>query len=164
MNENITNLLCIKFIEYVFYDRIQLIKFHTNKVRSAFECFYGYFIITLQFMINIDLQYKSEADYSNAYHFNSLVTMRGIGVFLMLVGFAHSNVPKFEISGERSLDEGPSVVVTFPDGYTDTLFLSRHYSNDEDRWVSSTLFRFPFHLLDLLQNHYSSLVNMLNFC
>ena len=72
---------------------------------------------------------------SNAYHFDSLITMRGVGVFLMLVGLAHSNVPKFEISQERSLNEGPSVVVTFPDGYKDTLFLSRHYSNDEDRWV-----------------------------
>ena len=52
-------------------------------------------------------------------------------------------VPKFEISEERTLDGAPSVVVTFPDGYTDTIRLSRHYANDEDRWVSSTLMALP---------------------
>ena len=49
-------------------------------------------------------------------------------------------VPKFEVSEERTLDGAPSVVVTFPDGYTDTIRLSRHYANDEDRWVSSTVY------------------------
>ena len=88
------------------------------------------------------------------------ITMRAVGIFLMLVRFAHANVPKFEISEERSLDGAPSVVVTFPDGYTDTLFLNRHYANDEDRWVSSTLFRFPFRLLVLLLIPFSSLVNI----
>ena len=53
-------------------------------------------------------------------------------------------VPKFEISEERTLDGAPSVVVTFPDGYTDTILLSRHYANDEDRWVSSTTFKLVF--------------------
>ena len=56
-------------------------------------------------------------------------------------------VPKFEISEERTLDGAPSVVVTFPDGYTDTIRLSRHYANDEDRWVSSTLDTFQDFLI-----------------
>ena len=51
-------------------------------------------------------------------------------------------VPKFEVSEERTLDGAPSVVVTFPDGYTDTIRLSRHYANDEDRLVSPTLWHY----------------------
>ena len=43
------------------------------------------------------------------------------------------SVPKFEKSGERSLDGVPGVAITFPDGYKDTLYLSQYYSNEENR-------------------------------
>ncbi len=58
-------------------------------------------------------------------------------------------VPKFEILEERTLNGAPSVVVTFPDGYMDTLLLSRHYANDEDRWDSCGPIRFSFRPLVL---------------
>ena len=39
-------------------------------------------------------------------------------------------VPTFGLDEDRSLDGSPSVSITFPDGYSDTLILSRHYINE----------------------------------
>ena len=41
--------------------------------------------------------------------------------------------PSFALSQDRALDGSPRVSVTFPDGYTDTLVLSRYYGNAADR-------------------------------
>ena len=45
------------------------------------------------------------------------------------------NVPAFTLNAERSLDGSPSLSITFPDGYTDTLILNKYYSNAEDELV-----------------------------
>jgi len=45
------------------------------------------------------------------------------------------NVPTFTLNAERSLDGSPSLSITFPDGYTDTLILNKYYSNAEDELV-----------------------------
>ena len=42
-------------------------------------------------------------------------------------------VPSFTLNAERSLDGSPSVTVAFPDGYQDTLILSKFYTNEEER-------------------------------
>merc|ERR1711936_570918 len=39
----------------------------------------------------------------------------------------------FDFHQDRALDGSPSVSITFPDGYTDTMALSRYYSNANDR-------------------------------
>ena len=39
----------------------------------------------------------------------------------------------FSLLEERSKDSSPNVLVTFPDGYTDRLVLSKHYFNEKDR-------------------------------
>ena len=46
--------------------------------------------------------------------------------------------PRFTLSQDRSIDGSPSVAVTFPDGYSDTLILSRYYNNERDRLESSS--------------------------
>ena len=45
-------------------------------------------------------------------------------------GLPKESVPCFELNQERSFDGSPGVSITFPDGYTDTMLLSRYY-NDE---------------------------------
>ena len=40
-------------------------------------------------------------------------------------------VPTFTLDLERSINRSPSVTVTFPDGYQDTLILSKFYTNEE---------------------------------
>ena len=42
--------------------------------------------------------------------------------------------------GIRTQDSIPNVMVTFPDGYTDRLVLSKHYFNEEDRIHDDDLF------------------------
>jgi len=71
--------------------------------------------------------------------------IRLFSIFYFAV-LAKADIPKFEISEERTLDEAPSVVVTFPDGYTDTILLSRHYANDEDRLARNDDCNFIGHL------------------
>ena len=41
--------------------------------------------------------------------------------------------PKFNLEEERSANGAPSVSIAFPDGYKDTLVLSRYYANEEER-------------------------------
>jgi len=41
--------------------------------------------------------------------------------------------PTFTVSKKRSYDGVPSVSVVFPDGYKDTLVLSKFHANDEDK-------------------------------
>ena len=59
--------------------------------------------------------------------------------FLFLLGqilvVLSDNVPAFTLNAERSLDGSPSLTITFPDGYTDTLILNKYYSNAEDELV-----------------------------
>ena len=47
---------------------------------------------------------------------------------------------------DRSLDGSPSVSIAFPDGYTDTLILSRYYSNENDRLAQTEKCHFFGHL------------------
>ena len=41
--------------------------------------------------------------------------------------------PSFSVIPERTSNGAPSISVAFPDGYTDTLILSKFYGNEEDR-------------------------------
>ena len=41
--------------------------------------------------------------------------------------------PSFVLNQDRASDGSPSVSITFPDGYTDSLALSRYYSNARDK-------------------------------
>ena len=50
------------------------------------------------------------------------------------------------MSQDRSLDGSPSVSITFPDGYTDTMILSRYYSNVNDRLARTEKCHFFGHL------------------
>ena len=51
----------------------------------------------------------------------------------MLYKADDGTTPKFTILSDRGENGAPSLSVTFPDGYTDQIFLSKHYSNAEDR-------------------------------
>ena len=53
---------------------------------------------------------------------------------------------KFILVEERSAYGSPTVTVTFPDGYTDTLVLSRYYSNEEDRMAGAEECHYIGHL------------------
>ena len=53
---------------------------------------------------------------------------------LCLLGLGLSEpLPKFSLIGERSIDEVPTIAITFPDGSTDTMVLDNYYSNEDDR-------------------------------
>ena len=47
---------------------------------------------------------------------------------------------------ERSSDGIPSISVTFPDGYTDNIVLSRFYANEEDRMAKAEHCHYIGHL------------------
>ena len=49
--------------------------------------------------------------------------------------------------GVRTQDSIPNVLVTFPDGYTDRLILSKHYFNEEDRVLDDDDCTYIGHLL-----------------
>ena len=49
--------------------------------------------------------------------------------------------------GVRTQDSIPNVLVTFPDGYTDRLVLSKHYFNEEDRVLDDEDCSYIGHLL-----------------
>jgi hypothetical protein len=52
----------------------------------------------------------------------------------------------FALVEERSANGLPTVTVTFPDGYTDTLVLNRYYSSEEDRTTGAKECHFIGHL------------------
>ena len=52
----------------------------------------------------------------------------------------------FALVEERSANGSPTVTVTFPDGYTDTLVLNRYYSSEEDRTAGAEECHFIGHL------------------
>ena len=60
--------------------------------------------------------------------------------------FLSGLVPSFALNQDRSLDGSPSVSITFPDGYTDTMVLSRYYSNENDRLARTENCHFFGHL------------------
>ena len=41
--------------------------------------------------------------------------------------------PRFSLVEERSSSGAPSVSIAFPDGYKDTMVLSRYYANEQER-------------------------------
>ena len=53
---------------------------------------------------------------------------------------------KFTLLEERSANGAPTVTVQFPDGYTDTLVLSRYYSSEEDRMAGAEECHYIGHL------------------
>ena len=55
-------------------------------------------------------------------------------------------LPRLALSQDRSLDGSPSVSIAFPDGYTDTMVLSRYYSNENDRLARTENCHFFGHL------------------
>ena len=52
------------------------------------------------------------------------------------------------VSKKRSNDGVPSVSVLFPDGYKDTLILSKFHANDEDRIANEEHCNYAGHLLN----------------
>ena len=55
-------------------------------------------------------------------------------------------VPRLAFSQDRSFDGSPRVSISFPDGYTDTMVLSRYYSNENDRLARTENCNFFGHL------------------
>jgi len=53
---------------------------------------------------------------------------------------------KFTLLEERSANGAPTVTITFPDGYTDTLVLSKYYSSEEDRMAGAEACHYVGHL------------------
>ena len=53
---------------------------------------------------------------------------------------------RFNLVEERSANGAPTVTVQFPDGYTDTLVLSRYYSSEEDRMAGAEECHYIGHL------------------
>ena len=47
---------------------------------------------------------------------------------------------------DRSANGAPSVSITFPDGYKDTLILEQYYANEEDRMARSEACHYIGHL------------------
>ena len=54
--------------------------------------------------------------------------------------------PRFTLLEERSLDGAPSISISFPDGYEDTLILNKFYGNDEDRMSRKERCHYTGHL------------------
>merc|ERR1712008_667614 len=58
--------------------------------------------------------------------------------------------PSFVLVEERSSNEAPSIVVTFPDGYQDVLVLSKFYANKQNRIASKERCHYIGHLANEL--------------
>ena len=56
------------------------------------------------------------------------------------------SVPSLSLNQVRSFDGIPSVSITFPDGYTDSMKFSRYYSNENDRLARTEKCHFFGHL------------------
>merc|ERR1711884_285015 len=69
-----------------------------------------------------------------------------IVVSLFITGTHSRLVPSFALSQDRSFDGSPRVSISFPDGYTDTMVLSRYYSNENDRLARTENCHFFGHL------------------
>merc|ERR1712086_68345 len=54
--------------------------------------------------------------------------------------------PSFVLVEERSLNGSPSIAVTFPDGYKDTLVLNKFYANEQNRMASKERCHYIGHL------------------
>jgi len=57
-----------------------------------------------------------------------------------------SETPSFVLVEERSLNGSPSIAVTFPDGYQDTLVLNKFYANEQNRMASKERCHYIGHL------------------
>ena len=55
-------------------------------------------------------------------------------VFLLILKIFEISctLPSFTLNAERSIDGSPSVTITFPNGYTDTLALTQHLGGLEN--------------------------------
>ena len=42
-------------------------------------------------------------------------------------------VPSFDVLEDRSEDGSPTLAVTFPDGHTDTIILTKYFANEDDK-------------------------------
>ena len=68
---------------------------------------------------------------------------------LCLLGLGLSEpLPKFSLIGERSIDEVPTIAITFPDGSTDTMVLDKYYSNEDERKAGIQRCNFIGHLAE----------------
>ena len=70
-----------------------------------------------------------------------------------LLTFFHlgqKETPSFVLVEERSSNEAPSIVVTFPDGYQDALVLSKFYANKQNRIASKERCHYIGHLANEL--------------
>ena len=62
-----------------------------------------------------------------------MMTTLSLLLLLLRVLEISSSAPIFTLNAERSIDGSPSVTVSFPDGYTDTLALTQHFGTLENR-------------------------------
>ena len=75
---------------------------------------------------------------------------------ITFVHLGETETPSFVLVEERSLNGSPSIVVTFPDGYQDTLVLSKFYANEQNRMASKE----RCHYIGHLQNENTACVAM----
>merc|ERR1711935_1245565 len=78
-------------------------------------------------------------------------------VIVSLISIAYSSrlsgkskTPSFVLVEERSLNGSPSIAVTFPDGYQDTLVLNKFYANEQNRMASKERCHYIGHLANEL--------------
>merc|ERR1711935_1049505 len=78
-------------------------------------------------------------------------------VIVSLISIAYSSrlsgkskTPSFVLVEERSLNGSPSIAVTFPDGYKDTLVLNKFYANEQNRMASKERCHYIGHLANEL--------------
>ena len=75
---------------------------------------------------------------------------------ITFVHLGESESPSFVLVEERSLNGSPSIAVTFPDGYQDTLVLSKFYANEQNRMASKE----RCHYIGHLENEHTACVAM----
>ena len=52
------------------------------------------------------------------------------------------NTPTFSMVEDKSIDGSPSIIITFPNGKSDTLMLEKYYANEDDRGAIQQTFQF----------------------
>ena len=54
-----------------------------------------------------------------------------------VVSKSPKNTPTFSMVEDKSIDGSPSIIITFPNGESDTLMLEKYYANEEDMKAES---------------------------
>ena len=64
----------------------------------------------------------------------------------IVIHIGRKETPTFNLVNERSINGSPTVTITFPDGYQDTLVLNRYYANEQNRLARKDRCHFIGHL------------------